>query len=192
MTPASAGSSGDGSPRSRRTRFQVAVTISHEGYVKRLSLTEYRTQGRGGKGVRGADTKEGDFVERMMVTTNHQYLLVLTQTGQMHWLRVFDIPEGGRYSFSGDEPSDLKGAMDLMSEMQELDQLISQVQEAERGGDLGRIDRDLLEDLMGEDAADDLLFNEVIWRSVRGPHSPMPAPVRAAFVVPRLEKDDDD
>ncbi len=77
---------------------QVAVTISHEGYVKRLPLTEYRTQGRGGKGVRGAETKEGDFVERMIVATNHQYLLVLTQTGQLHWLRVFDIPEGGRYS----------------------------------------------------------------------------------------------
>jgi DNA gyrase subunit A len=77
---------------------QVAVTISHEGYVKRLALSEYRTQGRGGKGVRGAETKEGDFVERMMIATNHQYLLVLTQTGQLHWLRVFDIPEGGRYS----------------------------------------------------------------------------------------------
>ncbi len=76
----------------------VAVTISHEGYVKRLALSEYRTQGRGGKGVRGADTKKGDFVERMMVTTNHQYLLVLSQTGQMRWLRVFDVPEGGRYS----------------------------------------------------------------------------------------------
>ncbi len=76
----------------------VAVTISHEGYIKRLALTEYRTQGRGGKGVRAAETKKGDFVERMIVTTNHQYLLVLTQTGQMHWLRVFDIPEAGRYS----------------------------------------------------------------------------------------------
>ncbi|MCE9638284.1 MAG: DNA gyrase subunit A [Planctomycetes bacterium] len=77
---------------------QVAVTISHEGYVKRLALTEYRLQGRGGKGVTGADMKEGDFVERLIVTTNHQYLLVLTQTGQMHWLRVFDIPEASRTS----------------------------------------------------------------------------------------------
>ncbi len=77
---------------------QVVVTISHEGYVKRLTLTEYRTQGRGGKGVRGAETKDGDFVERLMITTNHQYLLVFSQTGQMRWLRVFDIPEGGRYS----------------------------------------------------------------------------------------------
>ncbi len=76
----------------------VAVTISHHGYVKRLALTEYRTQSRGGKGVTGAETKEGDFVERIIITTNHQYLLVLTQTGQLLWLRVFDIPEGSRYS----------------------------------------------------------------------------------------------
>jgi DNA gyrase subunit A len=76
----------------------VAVTISHEGYVKRLALTEYRLQGRGGKGVTGADMKEGDFVERLIVTTNHQYLLVLTQTGQLHWLRVYDVPEASRTS----------------------------------------------------------------------------------------------
>lgn len=65
-------------------------------------------------------------------------------------------PQGGRYSFSGDEPIDLQGAMELMSDMQELDELISQVQDAERAGDLGRIDRDLLEDLLGEDAGEDL------------------------------------
>lgn len=65
-------------------------------------------------------------------------------------------PEGGRYGFSGDQPIDLKGAMDLMSEMQELDDLISQMQDAERGGDVSGIDRDLLEDLLGEDAAEDL------------------------------------
>src|SRR6185295_1300803 len=77
---------------------QVAVTISHEGYVKRLALSEYRLQGRGGKGVTGAETKEGDFVERLIIATNHQYLLVLTKTGHLFWLRVFDIPEAGRYS----------------------------------------------------------------------------------------------
>jgi DNA gyrase subunit A len=77
---------------------QVAVTISHEGYVKRLALSEYRLQGRGGKGVTGAETKEGDFVERLIVCTNHQYLLVLTTTGRLFWLRVYDIPEAGRYS----------------------------------------------------------------------------------------------
>ena len=77
---------------------QVAVTISHEGYVKRLALSEYRLQGRGGKGVTGAETKEGDFVERLIICTNHQYLLVLTKTGHLFWLRVFDIPEAGRYS----------------------------------------------------------------------------------------------
>jgi DNA gyrase subunit A len=66
--------------------------------VKRLALSEYRLQGRGGKGVTGAETKEGDFVERLIIATNHQYLLVLTQTGHLFWLRVFDIPEAGRYS----------------------------------------------------------------------------------------------
>jgi uncharacterized protein with von Willebrand factor type A (vWA) domain len=65
-------------------------------------------------------------------------------------------PEGGRYAFNGDQPIDLQGAMDLMSEMQQLDELISQMQDAERGGNLSGIDRDLLEDLMGEDAAEDL------------------------------------
>jgi DNA gyrase subunit A len=77
---------------------QVAVTISHEGYVKRLALSEYRLQGRGGKGVTGAETKEGDFVERLIIATNHQYLLVLTKTGHLFWLRVYDIPEASRYS----------------------------------------------------------------------------------------------
>ncbi|MDZ7670038.1 MAG: VWA domain-containing protein [Gammaproteobacteria bacterium] len=72
-------------------------------------------------------------------------------------------PQGGRYSFSGDEPIDLQGAMDLMGDMQELDELISQVQDAERAGDLGGIDRDLLEDLLGEDAAEDLdKLNELL------------------------------
>src|SRR6185295_6083649 len=77
---------------------QVAVTISHEGYVKRLALSEYRIQERGGKGVTGAETKEGDFVERLIIATKHQYLLVLTKTGHLFWLRVFDIPEANRYS----------------------------------------------------------------------------------------------
>jgi uncharacterized protein with von Willebrand factor type A (vWA) domain len=65
-------------------------------------------------------------------------------------------PEGSRYSFSGSERIDLDGAMQLMNEMQQLDELISQVQDAERSGDAGHIDRDLLSDLMGEDAASDL------------------------------------
>ncbi len=77
---------------------QVAVTVSHEGYVKRLPLSEYRLQGRGGKGVTGAETKEGDFVERLIICTNHQYLLVLTKTGRLFWLRVYDIPEANRYA----------------------------------------------------------------------------------------------
>jgi uncharacterized protein with von Willebrand factor type A (vWA) domain len=69
---------------------------------------------------------------------------------------AFLDPHGGRYAFNGDEPIDLEGAMQLMNEMRELDEMISQVQDAERSGDLGRIDRDLLEDLLGEDAGKDL------------------------------------
>jgi uncharacterized protein with von Willebrand factor type A (vWA) domain len=69
---------------------------------------------------------------------------------------AFLDPHGGRYAFNGDEPIDLEGAMQLMNEMRELDEMISQVQDAERSGELGRIDRDLLEDLLGEDAGKDL------------------------------------
>jgi uncharacterized protein with von Willebrand factor type A (vWA) domain len=69
---------------------------------------------------------------------------------------AFLDPHGGRYAFNGDEPIDLEGAMQLMNEMRELDEMISQMQDAERSGDLGRIDRDLLEDLLGEDAGKDL------------------------------------
>lgn len=69
---------------------------------------------------------------------------------------AFLDPHGGRYAFNGDEPIDLEGAMQLMNEMQQLDEMIGQVQDAERSGDVGRIDRDLLEDLLGEDAGKDL------------------------------------
>jgi uncharacterized protein with von Willebrand factor type A (vWA) domain len=69
---------------------------------------------------------------------------------------AFLEPHGGRYAFNGDEPIDLDGAMQLMNEMRELDEMISQVQDAERSGDVDRIDRDLLQDLLGEDAARDL------------------------------------
>jgi uncharacterized protein with von Willebrand factor type A (vWA) domain len=69
---------------------------------------------------------------------------------------AFLDPHGGRYAFNGDEPIDLDGAMQLMNEMQQLDEMIGQMQDAERSGDVGRIDRDLLEDLLGEDAGKDL------------------------------------
>jgi DNA gyrase subunit A len=73
-----------------------AVTISHNGYIKRLSLNTYRTQHRGGKGVSGGVAREDDFVEHFFVSSTHAYLLCFTNHGQLYWLRVFDIPEQSR------------------------------------------------------------------------------------------------
>ena len=75
---------------------QVAVTLSHEGYIKRLPLATYRSQGRGGKGVTGAATKEGDFIEQLYVASTHDYLLFFTSKGKVYWLKVYDIPQQGR------------------------------------------------------------------------------------------------
>jgi DNA gyrase subunit A len=72
---------------------QVAVTISHAGYIKRTALDAYRAQGRGGKGVRGIDAKEGDFVEHLFIASTHDYLLFFTNRGRCYWLRVYDVPE---------------------------------------------------------------------------------------------------
>ncbi len=72
---------------------QVAVTISHAGYIKRTTLDEYRAQGRGGKGVRGIDAKEGDFVEHLFIASTHDYLLFFTNNGRCYWLKVYEIPE---------------------------------------------------------------------------------------------------
>jgi len=72
---------------------QVAVTISHAGYIKRTPLDSYRRQGRGGRGVRSADAKEGDFVEHLFIASTHDYLLFFTNKGRCYWLRVYDIPE---------------------------------------------------------------------------------------------------
>jgi len=73
-----------------------AVTISHMGYIKRLSLSTYRTQHRGGRGVSGGGPREDDFMEHFFVASTHDYLLCFTTRGQMYWLRVFDIPEQSR------------------------------------------------------------------------------------------------
>ncbi|HKB38667.1 MAG TPA: DNA gyrase C-terminal beta-propeller domain-containing protein, partial [Gemmataceae bacterium] len=70
-----------------------AVTISHEGYIKRMPLTVFRSQHRGGRGVTGGTTKEDDFVEHFFVCSSHDYLLCFTNRGQLYWLRVFDIPQ---------------------------------------------------------------------------------------------------
>ncbi|WP_339886852.1 DNA gyrase subunit A [uncultured Flavobacterium sp.] len=77
---------------------QVVVTISHAGYIKRTSLTEYKTQNRGGVGQKSAATRDEDFLEHLFVATNHQYLMFFTQKGKCFWMRVFEIPEGTKAS----------------------------------------------------------------------------------------------
>jgi len=75
---------------------EMVITISHEGYIKRTALIEYRTQGRGGVGARGATSKTNDFVEHLFTATNHNYLLIFTQKGKVFWKKVWAIPEGGK------------------------------------------------------------------------------------------------
>ncbi len=74
----------------------VVVTISHRGFIKRFPVSGYRRQGRGGKGVTGAATAEDDFIEHMFIASTHQYILFFTDKGKCYWLKVFEVPEGGR------------------------------------------------------------------------------------------------
>ncbi len=74
---------------------EMVITVTNSGYVKRSPLSLYRAQNRGGKGRRGMVTKEGDFVEHLYVATAHSYVLVFTESGQVHWLKVHEIPEMG-------------------------------------------------------------------------------------------------
>ncbi len=76
----------------------VVLTISHAGYVKRTSLSEYKIQSRGGVGNRAATTRDEDFLEYIVSATNHQYMLFFTEKGRCYWLRVFEIPEGSKTS----------------------------------------------------------------------------------------------
>ena len=76
----------------------VVITISHLGYVKRTPLSEYRRQNRGGKGMKGSDVRDEDFLEHLFVASNHNYLLFFTEKGKCFWLRVFEIPEGTKAS----------------------------------------------------------------------------------------------
>ncbi|OBQ56659.1 DNA gyrase subunit A [Tamlana sp. s12] len=77
---------------------QVVITISHAGYVKRTSLSEYKTQNRGGVGQKASTTRNEDFLEHLFVGTNHQYMLFFTQKGKCFWMRVYEIPEGSKTS----------------------------------------------------------------------------------------------
>jgi DNA gyrase subunit A len=74
---------------------QVAVTISHNGYLKRTAITTYRSQRRGGTGRKGMSTREEDFVEHLYIPSTHDYLLVFTNTGRVYWLKVYEIPDVG-------------------------------------------------------------------------------------------------
>ena len=77
---------------------EVLFTMSHLGYIKRTSLSEYRSQGRGGVGSKGATTRDEDFVEEMVMANNHDYMLFFTEQGKCFWLRVYEIPEGSKTS----------------------------------------------------------------------------------------------
>ncbi len=77
---------------------EVLITISHLGYIKRTSLSEYRAQGRGGVGSRGATTRDEDFVEEMFTANNHDYILFFTEKGKCFWMKVYEIPEGSKTS----------------------------------------------------------------------------------------------
>ena len=77
---------------------EVVITVSHAGYIKRTALSEYRVQGRGGKGSMGSNSRDEDFIEHLFIASTHNYLLFFTEQGRCHWLKVYEIPEGTRTS----------------------------------------------------------------------------------------------
>jgi DNA gyrase subunit A len=77
---------------------EVAVTMSHAGYIKRILLDTYKAQHRGGRGITAMNTKEEDFVENLFITSSHAYMLFFTTRGRLYWTRVYEIPEGARTS----------------------------------------------------------------------------------------------
>ena len=77
---------------------EVVITISHLGYIKRTSSSEYKVRNRGGKGSRGGSSRDEDFIEHLYIATNHNYLLFFTEKGKCFWLRVYEIPEGSKTS----------------------------------------------------------------------------------------------
>jgi DNA gyrase subunit A len=76
----------------------MVITISHTGYIKRIPVSTYRRQRRGGRGLNGMGTKDDDWVEHLFVGSTHDYVLIFTQMGQLYWLKVYDIPQSGRAS----------------------------------------------------------------------------------------------
>jgi DNA gyrase subunit A len=75
---------------------EVVITISHAGYIKRTSISEYRAQGRGGRGAQGVRTRDEDFVEHMFTATNHQTIMLFTESGRCFWLKAYEIPESAK------------------------------------------------------------------------------------------------
>jgi DNA gyrase subunit A len=88
--------SGEIDPESLIANEQMVVTISHSGYIKRTSMSTYRQQRRGGKGVAGGELKDEDFIEHLFVASTHEYILIFTGDGRCFWLKVYEIPQGGR------------------------------------------------------------------------------------------------
>ncbi|NOX97349.1 MAG: DNA gyrase subunit A [Nitrospirae bacterium] len=76
----------------------MVITVSHTGYIKRLPVSTYRQQHRGGKGVTGAGTKEEDFLEHLFIASTHHYILFFTDSGRIHWVKVYELPQAGRLS----------------------------------------------------------------------------------------------
>ena len=83
-------------PESLIANEQMVVTISHSGYIKRTSMSTYRQQRRGGKGVAGSELKDEDFIEHLFVASTHDYILIFTEDGRCFWLKVYEVPQGGR------------------------------------------------------------------------------------------------
>ncbi len=77
---------------------EMVLTISHHGYIKRTPLKEYKMQNRGGVGARGVSTKQDDFTEHLFIASSHNYLLIFTQQGKVFWMKVYQVPEGGKTS----------------------------------------------------------------------------------------------
>ena len=74
----------------------MVITISRMGYVKRTDLSSYKKQNRGGKGSIGSGSREEDFIEHLIIASNHNYLLFFTEKGRCYWMKVYEIPEGGK------------------------------------------------------------------------------------------------
>jgi DNA gyrase subunit A len=89
---------GEFNPEDFYANDDEVITISHQGYIKRTPLTEYRTQNRGGKGMKGSATKDEDFIDHLYVANMHSTMLFFTESGRCYWLKVYNIPEGSRSS----------------------------------------------------------------------------------------------